>query len=165
MIAQLAACPRAVVAGGAGAGFRVHVSEARAHPRGGAVAGIAGLIIGDRVIRRLALDDAVVMALFALMGDYADVSESRHLPRGGGGMALVARLPCRYVLRRLDGGGPDTAARRMAGLAIFRRAFEGPLDVTGFTGKYRVCSGQWKTRPDMVEMHVASRLSRPRVAI
>ena len=70
------------MAGGAGARHHAEMGKGRAHPRGGAMAGIARLT-GDRVIRRFALDDVVVMALLALMGDYADVGEPRHLPRGG----------------------------------------------------------------------------------
>jgi len=61
------------------------------------MAGVTRLV-GDRVIRRLARGDAVVMALPALMGNYADVGEARHLPRGGRGMALVARLIRGYVI-------------------------------------------------------------------
>ena len=164
VITRLAVRLRAVVAGGAGAWFGVHVSEARAHPRGGAMAGIARLV-GDRVIRRFARDDVVVMALLALMGDYADVGEPRHLPRGGRGMALVTRLICGYVIRGFDGGALNTTAPRVAGFAFFGRALEGALDMAGFAGNLHMCPGQRKSRFHVIETHIAFGVGRRRVAV
>ena len=58
------------------------MGKACAHPRGGTVTGVAGLV-GGHVIRRLALGDIAVMALSALARNYAGVTEKCDSPRRG----------------------------------------------------------------------------------
>jgi hypothetical protein len=53
--------------------------ETRAHPGGGAMTGVAWCI-GGNVVRRLALRDTAVMALTALVGYYAGVTEKGDTP-------------------------------------------------------------------------------------
>lgn len=137
------------MAGGAGSRLHIHVSEARAHPCGGAMAGVARLV-GKRMVGRLALGDAVVVALDAPVGCYANVSKPRHLPCGGRGMTLTARLHCRDVILGFDRGSLNTAARRMAGFAFFGRALESALNVTGFAGKCHVCPSQREAGFDVI---------------
>lgn len=152
------------MAGGARARQHAEMGKGRAHPRGGAMAGIARLS-GGGVHGRLARGEAVVMALPALVGRYTGVSEPCHLPRGGRGMALIARLLCRYVIRGLDGGRLNTAARRMAGFAIFWRAFERAMDMAGLARNLYMRARQRKAGFHVIEMHVASCLGGWRVAV
>ena len=49
-------------------------------------------------------------------------------------MALRAAQDRRNVIRGFESGGLDTAARGVAGLALFWRSFENALDVTAFAG-------------------------------
>ena len=142
------AARRGTMAAGASARHHAEMSKGRAHPRGGAMAGIARLI-GGRVICRLARGHAVVMALPALMGYHANVSEPCYLPRSGRGMALIACLLCRYVIQGFDGGGLNTAARCMTGLAwnLYMRA------------------RQRKAGSHVIKMHVAFGLGGRRIAV
>lgn len=152
------------MAGGAGVGHDAKMSKGRAHPGGGAMAAVARLV-GDWMIRRLARGDAVVMALRALTGHYADMGEPRHLPRGRRGMALTARLLCRYVIGGFEGNALNATAGRVAGLALLGCAFEGALDMASFAGKRDVRPGQREARFDVIEIHVASCFGRLRVAV
>lgn len=55
------------------------MGKAGAHPRGGAMTGVARCI-GGRVIRRLALGNAAIMALTTLVRYYAGVTEKSDTP-------------------------------------------------------------------------------------
>ena len=118
---------------GATAGGHADMGKACAHPRGGAVTGVAGLA-GGHVIRRLTLGHAVVMALTALTRRYAGVTEGDNTPRCGRGVALIARLTCYDVIRGLEGAGLNAAALGVTGFAFLGRAFKVALHVTGFAG-------------------------------
>ena len=67
------------------------MGKACAHPRGGTVTSVAGLV-SRHVIRRLALDDVVVMALTALVRYYAGMTEKGNAPRRGRSVTRLARL-------------------------------------------------------------------------
>ena len=57
----------------------VDMGKTGAHPRGGTVAGVTGLI-GDHVIRWLALGGVVVMTLLTLVKRYTDMAEIDDAP-------------------------------------------------------------------------------------
>ncbi|GAB4512643.1 MAG: hypothetical protein Tsb0026_16720 [Sulfuricaulis sp.] len=80
-------------------------------------------------------------------------------------MALVARLIRGYVICGFDGGTLHTAARRMAGFAFLRRAFEAALDMAGFAGKCHMRAGQRKAGFDVVKLHVAFCLGGRRITV
>jgi hypothetical protein len=67
------------VTGGAAAWRHGNMVKAHSHPCSGAMASIARLS-SWRVVRRLALGDAVVMALTALVRYYADMTERSNIP-------------------------------------------------------------------------------------
>ena len=80
-------------------------------------------------------------------------------------MTLGAPQDCRNVIRRLESGGLDAAAWRMAGLAFFWGSFEDSLYVTAFARLLRMGTVQRETRFDVVEIHRAFCLSRSRIAV
>ena len=80
-------------------------------------------------------------------------------------MALITCLSGRDMVAELVSGRQNPTTLRMTGCALFRRTFEGALDVAGFAGDRRVCPGQWETRLDVVKIHVACCGSSKRVAI
>jgi len=81
---------RDAMTGGAGTRDDAGMGEAHAHPGSGPMAGVAGLV-GERMIRRFSLGDAVVVALGALVSNDASMTEPGHTPRRGGGMTLFTR--------------------------------------------------------------------------
>ncbi len=64
---------------GATARHHTDMGKACAHPRGGSVTSVAGLV-GRHVIRWFALGDIAVMALNTLVRYYAGVTEESNIP-------------------------------------------------------------------------------------
>ena len=80
MVARLGHARSALdVAGCAAARRHADMHETRAHPGGGAMTGVARCI-GGSVVSRLALRDTAVMALTALVGYHAGVTEKGYTP-------------------------------------------------------------------------------------
>jgi hypothetical protein len=105
------------------------------------------------------------MALSALARYYAGMTERDNTPRRGRGVALLAPLSRRDVIRGLESACLNAAALGVTGYAILGRPLEGTLNVAGLAGDRDVRSGQRETRFEVVKTYLTSCGCRQRVAI